>query len=71
MVRRMRDYCMGGEEADIRGAWAAFPEDNIRRIRNSEPGSRVFIDVFENEEGFQVSEASSATAATGTNFCRR
>ncbi|MCJ1365269.1 hypothetical protein MMC16_004390 [Acarospora aff. strigata] len=34
----------------------AFPEDPIEYIRASEPTDHVFLDVFDNEEGFQTLE---------------
>lgn len=36
----------------------AFPEDPYELIRKSDPTDHVFIDVFENEDGFQVMSLS-------------
>lgn len=46
----------------------AYPEDPVEWIRNSEPTDHVFIDVFENDEGFQVTSLQAVQLNQGLTY---
>lgn len=49
----------------------AYPEDRFELIRRSEPTENIFIDVFENEAGFQVTSIFNHTIGTRIDLSDR